>query len=81
MESALKVWFTNVHDQDAHVDGSLMQQKVEERAKKMWKDSVTTDRWFQHCKKRENAVYKCMHGEQDDADFVRAENWIKNRWP
>lgn len=82
VESALKLWFTNVREQDARVDGPLMRQKAEELAKKMGKDDfVATEGWFHRWKKRENIVYKRMHGEQKDADFSGAERWIEEEWP
>ena len=59
VESALKLWFTNVREQDARVDGPLMRQKAEQLAKKMGKtDFVATEGWFHRRKKRENIVYK-----------------------
>lgn len=48
VESALKLWFKNVRDQDARVDG----QKAEDLAKKMDKESFTaTEGWFHRWKK------------------------------
>lgn len=82
VESALKLWFTNVREKDARVDGPLMRQKADELAKKMGKeDFVATDGWFHRWKKRENIVFKKTHGEQKDADFKSAEQWIENEWP
>ena len=68
VESALKLWFTDVQENDARVDGPLMRQKAE-------------DGWFNRWKKRENIVYKRPHGEQKDADFSAANVWIENEWP
>jgi hypothetical protein len=77
VESALKLWFTNVREQDARVDGPLMRQKAEELAKKMGKDDfVATEGWFHRWKKRENIIYKRTHGEQKDANLLAAESWI-----
>ena len=59
VESALKLWFTNVREMDARVDGPLMRQKAEDLAVKMGKNNfVATDGWFNRWKKRENIVYK-----------------------
>lgn len=81
VESALKLWFANVREQDARVDGPLMRQKAEELANKMGKENfVATEGWFHRWKKRENIVYKRTHGEQKDADFKSAEHWIENEW-
>lgn len=81
MESALKLWFENVREHDARVDGPLMRQKAEELANKMGKENfIATEGWFHRWKKRENIVYKRTHGEQKDADFKSAEHWIENEW-
>lgn len=72
---------TNVHEQDACVDSPLIQQKAEALKNKMENDFVAADGWFQHWKKRENTVYKCVHGEQKYADFLGPENWTTNKWP
>jgi hypothetical protein len=70
VESALKLWFTDVREQDARVDGPLIRQKAEELAKKMGKDDfVATEGWFHRWKKRENIIYKRTHGEQKDSNF------------
>lgn len=82
VESALKLWFSNVREQDARVNGPLMRQKAEELAKKMGKDEfIATEGWFHRWKKRANIVYKRTHGEIKDADFGAADNWIKDEWP
>jgi hypothetical protein len=82
VESALKLWFTNVREHDARVDGPLMRQKAEELAKNMGKDDfVATEGWFHRWRKRENIVYKHMHGEQKDANFLADESWIEGEWP
>ena len=45
VESALKLWFTNVRDR---VNGPLMRRKAEDLAKQMKKTNfVATDGWFQ----------------------------------
>jgi hypothetical protein len=80
--SALRLWFTNVRENDARVDGPLMKQKAEELATKMGKENFfATDGWFSRWKKRENIVYKRTHGEQKDADVLAAETWLKEQWP
>jgi hypothetical protein len=79
VESALKLWFTNVREQDARVDGPLMRQKAEELAKRMGKDDfVATEGWFHRWKKRENIIYKRTHGEQKDANLLAAESCIED---
>ena len=40
-----------------------------------------TDGWFNRWKKRENIVYKSMHGAGKSADFLAAVEWIKREWP
>ena len=42
---------------------------------------VATDGWFQRWKKRENIVYKHVHGEQNDADAPAAASWLEVQWP
>lgn len=82
VESALKLWFKNVREKDARVDGPLMRQKAEDLAKKIGKqDFKATDGWFNRWKKRENIVYKKTCGEKKDADFVGAEDWLQYEWP
>ena len=82
VESALKLWFTNVRQRDARVDGPLMQQKAEQLAAQMGKENfVATAGWFNRWKKRENIVFKRTHGEQRDADFSAADAWIEKEWP
>ena len=44
-------------------------------------DFVATDGWFQRWKKRENIVYKRVHGEQKDADTTEAGAWLEVEWP
>jgi len=59
-----------------------LRQKAEDLAKKMGIEKfIVTEGWFRHWKKRENIVYKQTYGEQKDADFSTAENWIKTEWP
>jgi hypothetical protein len=80
--SALKMWFTNVRENDARIDGPLMKQKAEELATKLGKDDfIATDGWFSRWKKRENIVYRRVQGEQKDADVSAAEIWIQEEWP
>jgi hypothetical protein len=42
---------------------------------------IASEGWFHRWKKRENIVYKRTYGEQKDADFSTAENWLKTEWP
>ena len=82
VESALKLWFTDVRKHDARVNGPLMRQKAEDLAKQMKKTNfVATDGWFQRWKKRENIVYKRLHGELNDADAPAAASWLEVEWP
>lgn len=82
VETALKLWFTNVRERDARVDGPLLRQKAEDLASKLGKENfVATEGWFQRWKKRENLVYRRMHGEQRDADQTAANQWILEKWP
>ena len=72
VESALKIWFSNVRDKNASINGPLMRQKAE-LAKSMGKEKFSaTDEWFNRWKKRENIVYKRMHGAEKSADFLAA---------
>ena len=51
-ESALKIWFSNVHEKNASINGPLMRQKAEEFAKTMGKEKfIATDGWFNRWKK------------------------------
>ena len=58
MESALKLWFANVREKDARINGPLMRHKAEDLASKMGKKKnfVATDGWFNSWKKREHCV-------------------------
>jgi len=82
-ESALKIWFSNVREKNASINGPLMSQKAEELAKSMGKEKFSaTDGWFNRRKKRENIVYKRIHcKEKKSADFLAADEWIKREWP
>ena len=63
VESALKLWFTNVRQRDARVDGPLMQQKAEQLDAQMGKENfVATVGWFNRWKKRENIVFMIDFG-------------------
>ncbi|XP_026820219.1 tigger transposable element-derived protein 6-like [Rhopalosiphum maidis] len=42
---------------------------------------IASEGWFRRWKNSENIVYKRTYGEQKDADFSTAENWIKTEWP
>jgi hypothetical protein len=79
VESALKLWFTNVREQDTRVDGPLMRQKADELAKKMGKDDfVATEGWFRRWKKRENIIYKRTHGEEKNRNLLATESCIED---
>ena len=65
VESALKIWFSNVREKNASINGLLMRQNAEELAKTMGKETFSaTDGWFNRWKKRENIVYKHMQGAE-----------------
>ncbi|XP_022160173.1 tigger transposable element-derived protein 6-like [Myzus persicae] len=82
VESALLLWFINVRKNDARINGPILRQKAEELAKKMGIENfIASEGWFYRWKKRENIVYKRTYGEQKDADFSAAENWLKTEWP
>lgn len=82
VESALLLWFINVRKNDARINGPILRQKAEELAKKMGIENfIASEGWFHRWKKRENIVYKRTYGEQKDADFSAAENWLKTEWP
>ena len=69
VESALKIWFSNVCDKNASINGPLMRPKAE-LAKSMGKEKFNaTDGWFNRWKKRENIVYKRMHGAEKKCRF------------
>jgi hypothetical protein len=81
VESALKIWFSNVCEKNALINGPLMRQKAE-LAKTMGKEKFSaTDGWFNRWKKRENIVYKRMHGAEKSAVFLAADEWIEREWP
>jgi hypothetical protein len=47
VESALKVWFSNVREKNASINGPLMRQKEEELPKTMGKEKFSaTDGWW-----------------------------------
>ena len=50
---------------------------------KLWakKNSVQLMDGLGGGKKRENIMYKCMHGAEKSADFLAADEWIKREWP
>ena len=57
-------------------------EKAEEIAKTMGIEDFTPSQgWFFRWKKRENIVFRKLHGEEKSADTVGAENWIRNEWP
>jgi len=82
VESVLKIWFSNVRENNASINGLLMCQKAEELAETMDKERFSaTDGWFNRWKKRDNIVYKRMYGAEKSADFLAADDWIKREWP
>jgi hypothetical protein len=49
--SALKIWFSNVREKNASINGPLLCQKAEELAKTMGKEKFSaTDGWFNRWK-------------------------------
>ena len=69
VEAVLKLWFTNVRERDARIDFPLLRKKAEDLASKLGKENfIVTEGWFQHLKKKQNIVYRLMHGEQRDAN-------------
>jgi hypothetical protein len=57
-ESALKIWFSNVCEKNASINGPPLCQKAEELDKIMGKEKFSaTDGWFNGWKKRENIVH------------------------
>jgi methionyl-tRNA synthetase len=47
VESALKIWFSNVREKNALINEPFMRQKAEELAKTMGKETFSaTDGWF-----------------------------------
>jgi hypothetical protein len=55
-----------------------VRQKAEELVSTMGKEKFSaTDGWNNSWKKRENIVYKNMHGAEKSADLLGADEWIK----
>jgi hypothetical protein len=70
VESALKIWFSDVREKNASISGPFMRQKAEELAKPKGKQKFSANNWwFNKWKKRENIVYKRMLGAEKSADF------------
>jgi len=81
VESAQKIWFSNVREKNASINGPLMRQKAE-LAKTMGKGKFSANYgWFNRWKKRENNVYMHMHGAEKSAHFLAADEWLKREWP
>ena len=78
VESALKLWFTNVRERDARVNGPILCQKAGKLGKGNF---IAREGWFHFWKKRENILFRMTHGEQKDADNAAAHQWIKEEWP
>ena len=56
----------NVREKNVPINGRFMCQKAEELAKIMGKEKfIATGGWFNRWKKRENTVYKRMHGAEE----------------
>ena len=67
---------------NASINGPLMRQKAKELAKTIGKEKFcATDGWFNGWKRRENIVYKRIHGAEKSADFLAADECIKREWP
>jgi hypothetical protein len=82
VESALKNWFSNVREKNASINGPHIRQKAEKLAKIVGKEKLSaTDEWFNRWKKRENIVYKRMHGAEKSADLLSADGLIMREWP
>ncbi|KAG8182813.1 hypothetical protein JTE90_003486 [Oedothorax gibbosus] len=59
VESALKLWFTNVCEREVRVNAPILRQKAEDLAAKLGKGNfVATEGWFHRCKAAEHTLLK-----------------------
>ena len=82
IDKAVRIWFEDARGKNASVSGPIIMEKAEEIARTMGIEDFTPSQgWFFRWKKRENIVFRKLHGEEKSADTVGAENWIRNEWP
>ncbi|XP_048878070.1 tigger transposable element-derived protein 6 [Brienomyrus brachyistius] len=81
VEAALVKWIDNAKSCNAPLSGPLVKEKAEELAAKLGEDNFKVSiGWFERFKKRENIVFKKLHGEAAEADMVSPGEWLEDQW-
>lgn len=81
IDIALTQWLGNVRQQNAIITGPLLMEKAKQLAVKMNIDFQPNSGWIWRWQKRNNIVFKKIHGEKNDADCSGAEDYIKTILP
>jgi phage terminase large subunit len=59
----------------------LVREKAESLATSLGEESFkVSSGWFERFKKRENIVFKKLHGEAAEADTVSRDEWLEQQW-
>lgn len=81
VEAALVKWIDNARSRNAPLSGPLVREKAETLAASLGDDGFKVSiGWFERFKKRENIVFKKLHGEAAEADVVSRDEWLEQQW-
>jgi hypothetical protein len=82
MEAALTTWFIDARARDIPISGPIQEEKAKDLAQALQEpDFNVTCGWLSRWKTRNNIVYKRLHGEKKDSDFIAADHWGTNVLP
>ncbi|XP_030265085.1 tigger transposable element-derived protein 6-like [Sparus aurata] len=81
VEAALVKCIDNARSRNAPLSGPLVREKAEALAASLREDGFKVSvGWFERFKKRENIVFKKLHGEAAEADTVSRDEWLEQQW-
>ena len=81
VEAALVKWIDYARSRNAPLSGPLVREKAESLATSLGEESFkVSSGWFERFKKRENIVFKKLHGEAAEADTVSRDEWLEQQW-
>ncbi|KAG7273270.1 hypothetical protein CRUP_009698, partial [Coryphaenoides rupestris] len=78
---SLQEWIDNARARNAPLSGPLVREKAEELAAGLGEDDFKVSvGWFERFKRRENIVFKKLHGEAAEADTASRDEWLEDEW-
>ena len=80
VESALVKWIDNARSRNAPLSGPLVREKREHWQQASERTVSKSVGWFERFQKRENIVFKKLHGEAAEADTVSRVEWLEQQW-